>query len=549
MTRYSIDEVLAAYPPPVAAEPANDNGKARAQTHNSQPESPNLWKAWRLKALAVLDLQKVYGDLLTGNKKGDGWLECRDPDSPSGDRTPSAGVADSADNAERGSFHSFRSGDTCSVFDFLIHQGKAKDFRAAQKWIAKSTGVALPQRGGSWDKYKADGAVIQDCVPILETAFRLLRSPEGLERVFMVNGRNEATFLQVDSHMRQMLHDSLKESHGDVPPEWLLDKALRIWRLECKKIAEEPEPFCFKGDDSLCFKRFDWEPEEGTHPAWDEFLHRLSDPDAFMAFVWSCFVKTNRSRQYLWLRGDGQDGKSVVLGVLSAIFGNAATAINNSHIKSDSRFLFSSFYGKRVVVYPDCKNARFGMTEIVRNCTSGDSVLVEFKNQTPFTAVMRVKLLIGSNCRPEFTAQAADTSRIIYIEVAPTESKDDPDWHGRLVSELPQFLWACRKTYETHCPRGGDIILSERTKELTGDSVASFEEPFLDLFDTHFEVQQGARTEAGKVLAILRSQGKSNDMIAGFKSWLHQSKGVKYKNAHEGRFYVNLAIKKTAPTH
>jgi phage/plasmid-associated DNA primase len=163
------------------------------------------------------------------------------------------------------------------------------------------------------------------------------------------------------------------------------------------------------------------------------------------------------------------------------------------------------------------------MTEIVRNCTSGDSVLVEFKNQTPFNTSMRIKLFVASNSRPAFTSQAADTSRIIYIEVAPTSTKDDPDWKERLTLELPQFLWACHEAYQAFCPRGGDIALSERTRALTQDSVASFEERFLDVFEANFKAEPGARTKAASVMDVLRRQGWSNNEIGDFKTWLHQS--------------------------
>jgi hypothetical protein len=549
LCRFTIDEVMGTYPGQ-ASKTANDNGHGEATMHGRETTGANVWAQWRSEALTALDLDKVYEGLLTGKESGGGWLECRDPDSGSGDRTPSAGVADSADGVERGAFHSFRSGNTISVFDFLVKQRKAKDFHSAVGWVAEATGVAAPSsavgRGkagcGAWSAYKDSGAVVRDCVPILEGAFVLFRSEDGHDRIYAVNCRNEVTLILEDKPQRQKLHDTLKERCQDIPPEWLIERTLSLWPLECKKLLSEPEPFCFKGNDRLCFKRFDWEPEEGPHAAWEEFLTRLSDAEAFKAFVWSCFEKDNRSRQYLWLRGDGQDGKSVVLGVLGEVFGRAATAINNSHIKNDSRFLFSTFYGKRVVLYPDCKNTKFGMTEIVRNCTSGDSVLVEFKNQTPFTAVMRVKLFVASNSRPSFTSQAADTSRIIYVEVAPTKTKDDPEWEKRLTTELPQFLWECRKAYQALCPRGGDIDLSEKTKELTLDSVASFEEPYLELFEAHFKFEAGTRTRASDVGTILKNQGLSTNDMGAFKAWLHQCKGVDYKNRHEGRFYLNLAI-------
>ncbi len=104
------------------------------------------WKDWRGEALARLPLEAVYGSWLTGKASGQGWLQCRDPASESGDRNPSAGVADGSGEAERASFHSFRTGRTVSVFDFLVERGCAPGFQEACALVAELSGVPLPPR-------------------------------------------------------------------------------------------------------------------------------------------------------------------------------------------------------------------------------------------------------------------------------------------------------------------------------------------------------------------------------------------------------------------
>jgi replicative DNA helicase len=100
---------------------------------------------WRDEALGRLRLEDVYGDLLTGQQQAPGWLEARDPASPTGDRSPSAGVSDGTGDAERGRFKSFRDGRNLSVFDYLVEQGKAADVGEAQRVVAGLTGVPLPE--------------------------------------------------------------------------------------------------------------------------------------------------------------------------------------------------------------------------------------------------------------------------------------------------------------------------------------------------------------------------------------------------------------------
>jgi hypothetical protein len=106
------------------------------------------WREWRKDVLAVFDLDRVYGKYLTGIQKSTGWYECRDPDSPTGDQNPSAGVGTGKDGVERGRFNSFRSGEGgMSVFDFLVkYHPDVQDFKAAQRFLRDLTGIPFPKK-------------------------------------------------------------------------------------------------------------------------------------------------------------------------------------------------------------------------------------------------------------------------------------------------------------------------------------------------------------------------------------------------------------------
>lgn len=154
----SIARVLASVeqstppPPPRSARAANSHANGTNGTSDS------AWADWRRRALASLPLESVYGGLLTGNPHAPGWLECRDPSSSTGDENPSASVADGTGDAERGSFHSFITSRTLSVFDFLVEHRGETDFKAARARITVLSGVPEPTPAppplptdGSWD--------------------------------------------------------------------------------------------------------------------------------------------------------------------------------------------------------------------------------------------------------------------------------------------------------------------------------------------------------------------------------------------------------------
>lgn len=108
------------------------------------------WTDWQSRALTAMPLDAVYGPWLTGRTAGTGWLECRSPESESGDQHASAGVADGHGAAARGTFHSFISGQSLSVFEFMVQHGGEPDMDAAVERVARLSGVAQPRdtRGG-----------------------------------------------------------------------------------------------------------------------------------------------------------------------------------------------------------------------------------------------------------------------------------------------------------------------------------------------------------------------------------------------------------------
>ncbi len=116
-----------------------------APTRRPPARASATWEAWRHEALQQLPIERVYGPWLTGRCSGAGWLQCRDPEAASGDQNPSAGVADGSGEAEKAAFHSFRTGTSESVFDFLVRIGQAVDFRSACAKVGELSGVPLPQ--------------------------------------------------------------------------------------------------------------------------------------------------------------------------------------------------------------------------------------------------------------------------------------------------------------------------------------------------------------------------------------------------------------------
>jgi len=201
--------------------------KAVEKNSAAGDSAPSSWKAWRDKALVALPLESIYGPWLTGVKSSESWLECRDPGSPSGDRNPSAGVADGTGDAPRGTFHSFRDQSNLSVFDFLMKHGQAASFSEAVRKIAGFSGVPLPD-----DERKPNGhgpPARSRAYPEIVVNNRQLRSIlwDSWQVVNAENGRHPFLFLRAGRCVRLNLAVSPPQIEG-VDPVYMHGRLLRL---------------------------------------------------------------------------------------------------------------------------------------------------------------------------------------------------------------------------------------------------------------------------------------------------------------------------------
>lgn len=321
------------------------------------------------------------------------------------------------------------------------------------------------------------------------------------------------------------------------------------WRPVSRRLLEEPEPSRFLGDPGFCIQRLPFDLSPGPTPAWDEFTGRLSDARLFKAFVWTGFEKKNRGRQVLWVKGDGEDGKSTAMTVLREALGAAATAASAAMFSSGSRFGLSALDGKRFAIVFDCKDTRLLMNEQLRNVTSGDEVIVEYKGQALETKRLNVKLVVCSNYLPDLTGSRADVSRLILLTVEKSLNRDDPSWEGRLREELPAFLASCKEAYEELCPHHGKLPLDEAARAAINERADSFEEEFADTL-AEFMVVTGDRADeipCGPIFRALTGRGMTSrgwpqGKYEEFKRYLFRL-GVTSHRVTAGRVFVGARAK------
>lgn len=334
-----------------------------------------------------------------------------------------------------------------------------------------------------------------------------------------------------------------------------IEEVFTLWKHDGSAIAILPEPILWRGVEGWCNKRFNFDLIPGQpHPAWDEFLNRLSEPEVFKAWVFSCFVPKHETRQAMWLYGsNGQDGKTKIIEAIAEPFGQAQQAISEPQVLRPNQFTLSGFLGKRLATYSDCKTPRFTDTSFFRNLTGGDLVTIEMKGGAILSGILKLKVLVGSNSLPHMSHANFDQSRVIIIEVSPSQTRDDPTWPERLKSEFPAFLGDCQEAFKRLCPNNGNIILPETIQARNIDAADIHKEDFQNLFDQFFEIAPinilipGEKNledwvsgvQMFNLMAVhgYRSAYELNQAVHSITQFLETKFGIKKRRKSDQKFY------------
>lgn len=251
----------------------------------------------------------------------------------------------------------------------------------------------------------------------------------------------------------------------------------------------------FQKSNDYCFRFIDMDETKGdVHPAWDEFLDRIPSETTpyFLAWIWSIFAKDDSTRLVCWFHGDGNDGKSFIYKAISEYLG--FLAVEETIWNPDNKFTLSKMVGKKLVYVPDNKSPKLIENQLIKNVSGGDRVTVEKKNRDPFSAVMQGKIMVGSNCAPEISEDAASTSRLMYIKLAPAVTEivnaTAPHiWQKNLISEVPVILKKAKSFYDK-LTNGRQILKlpKEMTEQVLAHTGDDFTFQIRDFLSSHYEI-------------------------------------------------------------
>lgn len=133
---------------------------------------------------------------------------------------------------------------------------------------------------------------------------------------------------------------------------------------------------------------------------------------------WQIIIRVVRYREqndfcfWLWAK-EGGTGKSTFLNLLKALAGEKNTGALKINQFADP-FLLASAYDKALIIGDDNKvNALMGEVENFKTAVTGGTLLINPKNQKPFSAEIRATIVEASNNLPKFSAYDGGIERRI----------------------------------------------------------------------------------------------------------------------------------------
>jgi putative DNA primase/helicase len=215
---------------------------------------------------------------------------------------------------------------------------------------------------------------------------------------------------------------------------------------------------------------FDPQQPPPSCPDWRKALPEIV-PDAgsrreLQQFFGYCMWRKYPWHKSLWLKGEGRNGKSVILHVLQRLVGEERTSSLN--LKELERpFARASLLGRLLNVFEEA-SADFFSTDYFKILSSGGRVQAEFKYGQLFEFHCTSKLAFSMNNWPQFH----DKSEGLYSRLLPivlprrfTDSDRDPFLKEKLEAELPGiFHWALAGLFDLRRQNG--FIHCQATREV-----------------------------------------------------------------------------------
>jgi hypothetical protein len=301
-------------------------------------------------------------------------------------------------------------------------------------------------------------------------------------------------------------------------------------------LETRPDEFKLFDEPGYCFHRIPFLPDSSVPtPIYDDFISRNSEPQAVNDYFGSIIFRNSDRQQYLYLHGQGQDGKGVIMRFFHRLFGTAyhAAVVPDANGR---RFANYQFINKRIVVFNEASDPKFPRSGYFKTLTGGDALNIEQKGRDAYTDTINCKFILTANDLLDLPDTKADMRRAIYSYVtAPKtliENIDEKIW-----LEAPGILHKIISSYQANVVDKNLITIPVKDQSAT---VSNQLETFEGVLDSFFEIKPIDRSKPlhqnpwckkarAKMVLIHKARVTDERTINQFFDWIISSQPVEYK--------------------
>ena len=205
----------------------------------------------------------------------------------------------------------------------------------------------------------------------------------------------------IKSHEKNELLEALKQESRkmipmNVPAGWVQFKNKIIDIFEDKEINPSPDYFVTNP--------IPWELGESEEtPVMDKIFKEWVGPDYVQTLyevISYCLIPSYPIHRLFCLIGEGMNGKSKFLDLISKFIGNANITTTELDTLLDSRFELGRLHKKLVCLVGETNFNEMKKTSILKKLTGGDLIGFEYKGKDPFEDYNYSKIIISTNNLP-----------------------------------------------------------------------------------------------------------------------------------------------------
>lgn len=239
-------------------------------------------------------------------------------------------------------------------------------------------------------------------------------------------------------------------------------------------------------------------------PIFLKFLERVipskETREFFREWMGYHLLKDYRYQRVVVLQGDGDNGKSTLLRLMTAFLNSENVASENLYRLSTNRFSPAELYNKLANIAADIGPDELKYTGIIKMLTGNDTITVERKNRDPFQFVNYAKMTFSCNQLPRTPDETlAFYKRFIVIvtgEPIPKEEQNPQILQEITTSEELSglFNWAYeglkRALKRGRLDEPSDILERRELYQNMSDPVNGFYNDYIEEEQDSFEIKQ-----------------------------------------------------------